>query len=323
MVGRMIGAFALVSLIGGGLLVNWRAQTMEDGALDRWPAVGDFVEVNGTKVHYLRKGAGPDVVLLHGASGNLRDFTFHLVDRLAMTYRVTAFDRPGLGYTERSSEYRGALNTSAETPQEQAALLAAAAGRLGIERPIVVGHSYGGSVAMAWALDHDAAGVVSLAGAIMPWPGGLDLQYRLLGNVVGGALIPPLVTAFLKPMSTGGSVDGIFDPQDMPEGYLMHVGPGLSLRREVIRANGQQVYGLRPALVEMSRRYADLALPVELLHGTADTIVGLKIHSEAAAEILPDARLTRLEGVGHMPQHARPGAVVEAIHRAAERAGLR
>jgi pimeloyl-ACP methyl ester carboxylesterase len=319
----MIGIIALAGVLGGGLFVNWRAGSMEAAALDRWPASGAFTEVDGVRVHYVQRGEGPDVVLVHGASGNLRDFTFDLMDRLARDYRVTAFDRPGLGYTGRKAHDKGVFNPRAESPQEQAALLAQAARQIGVTRPVVVGHSYGGAVAMAWGLDHQPAAVVSLAGAIMPWPGALDLQYRVLGNAAGGALIPPLVTAFLRPMATREAVAGIFAPQSMPEGYLEHVGPGLSLRRSAIRANGQQVYRLRPALVEMSARYDTLDLPIELVHGTADTTVGLSIHSQAAARILPNVRLTELDGVGHMPQHARPGAVIEAIHRAAERAGLR
>lgn len=319
----MIGIALLASLLGGGALVQWRAGTREAAALDRWPAVGEFVTVDDVPLHYIQTGSGPDVVLLHGASGNLRDFTFDLVDKLAQDYRVTVFDRPGLGHSGRRAQHRGAFNTNAETPQEQAALLADAAAQLGVSNPVVVGHSYGGAVAMAWGLDHDAAAIVTLGGAIMPWPGKLDVQYRLLGNAVGGALVAPIVTAAVDPMRTYDAVEGIFAPQSMPDGYLAHIGPGLSLQRHVIRANGRQVFRLRPALVEMSARYATFALPVELLHGTADTTVGYDIHAVAAAQLLPDAQLTALEDVGHMPQHARPGAVIEAIHRAATRAGLR
>lgn len=319
----MIGVFLVLLLLGGCAVTQIRADRAEKQAEDRWPPIGDFVEVDGLRVHYVQKGSGPDVVLLHGASGNLRDFTFSLVDRLARDYRVTAFDRPGLGYTGRAERYEGAFNARAETPQDQAALLAQAARRIGVSRPVVVGHSYGASVAMAWGLDQDAAAVVSLGGAIMPWPGSLDTQYQVLGSSVGGAVVPAFVTAFVDPMSTRKSVAGIFAPQDMPDGYLAYLGPGLSLRRETIRANGRQVARLRPALVEMSKRYGDLTIPVELVHGTADTTVGYAIHSEAAAKLLPNARLTPLDGVGHMPHHAREGATVEAIRRAAERAGLR
>ncbi|KUF11737.1 alpha/beta fold hydrolase [Pseudoponticoccus marisrubri] len=315
---------AVAAPASGGVALDLRASRAERAAEDRWPAKGQFVEIAGTRVHYVQAGDGPDVVLLHGAGGNLRDFTYGLTDALTQHYRVTAFDRPGLGYTGRASEaYGGAFNPRAESPQVQAALLAGAAQAIGLKRPVVVGHSFGGAVAMAWALEHEAAAVVSLAGAIMPWPGGLDAQYRLIGSRLGGALVPPAVTALTDPMSTAETVGRIFAPQAVPEGYLAHVGPGLTLRRATLRANGRQVNVLRPALEQMSTRYDTLDLPVELLHGTADTIVGLDIHSRGAAALLPDAALTVLEDVGHMPHHARPGAALEAIHRAARRAGLR
>ncbi|WP_343222736.1 alpha/beta hydrolase [Mameliella sediminis] len=320
---RILGAVLLLLVLGGCAVTQIRADRAEREAETRWPPVGQFVEVGGLRVHYVQKGSGPDVVLLHGASGNLRDFTFKLVDLLAKDYRVTAFDRPGLGYTTREARFAGAFNASAETPPDQAAILARAAAELGVRRPIVVGHSFGGAVAMAWGLDQEAAAVVSLGGAIMPWPGALDSQYQVLGNPLGGAIVPQFVTAWYGEDRIEQAVSGIFAPQAAPPGYIQHIGPGLSLRRETIRANGRQVASLRPALVEMSKRYPGLTIPVELVHGTADTTVGFEIHTVAAAKLLPDARVTPLQGVGHMPQHARPGAVIEAINRAADRAGLR
>ncbi|SMX48304.1 alpha/beta fold hydrolase [Maliponia aquimaris] len=320
---RLLGALIALAILGGCAVTQIRADRTESDAEARWPPVGRFVEVDGLRVHYVQKGRGPDVVLLHGASGNLRDFTFQLVDLLARDYRVTAFDRPGLGYTTRDARFAGAFNTRAETPQDQAAILARAAAQLGVTRPVVVGHSYGGSVAMAWGLDQNAAAVVSLGGAIMPWPGSLDAQYQVLGSALGGAIVPQFVSAFYDEARVREAVSGIFAPQSVPEGYLDHIGPGLSLRRDTIRANGRQVAALRPALVEMSKRYPTLTIPVELVHGSADTTVGYEIHTVAAAKLLPNAHVTRLEGVGHMPQHARPGAVLEAIRRAAQRAGLR
>ena len=90
-----------------------------------------------------------------------------------------------------------------------------------------------------------------------------------------------------------------------------------------MRANAQQVNRLRPHVVEMSARYPTLPMPVEIVHGTADTIVPLQIHSEPLSKQIPGAVLTRLEGIGHMPHHADPQAVSDAIDRAAARAGLR
>jgi pimeloyl-ACP methyl ester carboxylesterase len=124
-------------------------------------------------------------------------------------------------------------------------------------------------------------------------------------------------------MSTGDAVAGIFAPQAMPDGYLAHVGPGLTLRTPVLRANARQINTLRPHVTAMAARYPGLAIPVEFVHGTKDSTVPLIVHSEPAADLIPGARLTVLDGVGHMPHHARPGAVVAAIDRAARRAGLR
>jgi pimeloyl-ACP methyl ester carboxylesterase len=64
-------------------------------------------------------------------------------------------------------------------------------------------------------------------------------------------------------------------------------------------------------------------MPVEIVHGTADDVVPIHIHSEPLANQIPGAVLTRLDGIGHMPHHSAPEAVKAAIHRAAARAGLR
>ena len=320
----VIFAGLALALAGCGVIIDRTAARAEAEAEERWPPVGRFAEVDGTRVHYVQKGNGPDVVLIHGAGGNVRDFTFSLMDRLAQDYRVTAFDRPGLGYTGRMRpELAKPFNAEAESPQAQAALLSQAAQQIGVSAPVVLGHSYGGAVAMAWGLDHPASALVIVSGAIMPWPGGLGKQYTVVGSSVGGAVLPPFATAFVNPMNTGNVLESIFAPQPVPEGYLEHVGPGLSLRRGTIRANARQVNNLRQHLVTMSARYPELEMPVELVHGDADTIVGLRVHAAQALPLLPDANLTVLEGLGHMPHHAREGAVVEAVRRAAERAGLR
>ena len=284
----------------------------------RYPPTGPLIEVGGTTVHAHVEGTGPDVILIHGASGSTRDFTFDLVARLKDRYRVIAFDRPGLGHT-------GRLPGWSETPAEQAALLDAAAAELGVGRAVIVGHSYGGAVALAWALDRPdrAAAVVSLAGAAHPWEGELGLWYQVTSTRLGGATVVPLVAALAPRSVAERTVAAIFAPQPVPEGYVAHVGVELTLRPETLRANARQVNGLKPHVRAMAARYPGLAQPVEILHGDADTIVPLATHSEPLARLAPNARLTILPGVGHMPHHADPEAAVAAIDRAAERAGLR
>ncbi|SNS41893.1 alpha/beta fold hydrolase [Tropicimonas sediminicola] len=283
-----------------------------------YPPIGRLLPVGGGMVHALTTGSGPDVVLLHGASGNLRDFTFDLVGRLARDFRVTAFDRPGLGHSDP-------LHADGESPAEQAAVLDAAAGMLGLGRAVIVGHSFGGSVAMAWALEHPerVAAVVTLAGATMPWPGDLGPWYRIASTTFGAATVVPLVSGWLPDSYARNSVASIFAPQQPPDGYLEHVGIPLTLRRAaVLRSNVRQVAGLKPHVAAMARRYPGLSVPVEIVHGTADTIVPAAVHAHPMSRLLPTARLTELPGIGHMPHHVAPDATLAAIRSAAVRAGL-
>jgi pimeloyl-ACP methyl ester carboxylesterase len=285
------------------------------------PPEGQFVEVDGRLVHYTVKGAGPDLVLLHGAFGSQADFTFDLVDRLAQDYRVTAFDRPGAGYS--AALHGGHFSSRGASPVEQARHLAKAASALGVTRPIVLGHSFGGAVALAWALEEDAAAVVSVAGVALPWPDGLDWIYRINGSALGGLLVAPVLSALVPDARIRAGVEGAFPPNTMPVGYADHIGTYMAVRLTALRATTRQVRGLWAHIVRQSARYDKLGLPIELLHGDADISVPLTIHSGPLSERVPSAHLTVLEGAGHMPHHADPKAVVAGVHRAAQRAGLR
>ncbi|MEL7026989.1 MAG: alpha/beta hydrolase [Pseudomonadota bacterium] len=284
------------------------------------PPEGQFVEVEGRQVHYVEKGDGPPIVLIHGAFGSLRDFTFDLMDRLAETHRVIAFDRPGLGYSD--ALYDDAFSSRAESPADQARILAAAAEKLGAENPIVLGHSFGGIVAMAWALDHDPAAVVMVAGVALPWPGDLGWIYRVNGTVFGGGLIAPALTGFTPEARINAGVHSTFLPGPMPDGYDTHIGTYMPLRLPIFRANARQVNWLRPHVVEMEKRYGDLTMPIEIVHGSADETVPIRVHSGPMSERYDNVTLTIVDGAGHMPHHSHPDAVVAAVARATQRAGF-
>ena len=313
-------------LTGYGVFVDRRADLREAAAEARYGPIGHLINVNGTEVHAFVAGAGPDLILIHGASGNLRDFSFDLVERLQDRYRVIAFDRPGLGWTERLPTYRNTRNIQGETPREQAALLQLAADALNVRNPIVVGHSFGGAVALAWGLErpNDTAAIVGLGAVSNPWPGSLSTLYRINASRLGSAVVVPWLAAFASKHRIDETIASIFAPDAVPEGYIRRVGAPLTVRRTALRANAQQVWNLRPHIVEMSVLYADtLKMPVEIVHGTADTIVPMDIHADVLASQLRNARYTKLEGIGHMPHHAVPESVVDVIDSAALRAGLR
>jgi pimeloyl-ACP methyl ester carboxylesterase len=304
-------AISLVVLLGtlAGLTV-WRANAREAAAIAAFPPDGQFVTVDGHRVHYVMKGSGPDLVLIHGASGSLRDFSFGLIDRLAQDYRVIAVDRPGLGHSDPLPEI---------SLVAQARVIKAAVAKLGVTKPIVLGQSYGGAVALAWALDGGPRALVLVSSPSLPWPGKLDIWYRLTSNPLGRALIVPLASAFVPQSYVIAATDAVFTPDPVPPGYDAWIGTELTIRRATLATNVAQVNALRAELVTMEPRYPTLTLAIELVHGDADTIVPIDIHSRPLSQLLPNATLTVLPGTGHMPQHAQPDAVIAAIARAALR----
>lgn len=306
-------------------VTQWRASAHEAAAEAAHPPAGEIVTVDGVPVHYKIMGEGPDLVLIHGASGNLNEFTMGFAQTLSERYRVIMFDRPGLGWTGRLPGKLGAWNSREETPQDQVRLLAGAGDQLGVENPIIMGHSFGGIVAIAWGLERpeDTAALVLVAAVAEPWPGDLGPTYTVGGTALGGALLIPMVTAFMPEAYVEQSIGSVFAPQDAPDGYAKHLGVGLTLRRESIRANSQQVNALRPHVVDMQKHYHTLTMPIELVHGTADTTVPADIHAKVFVNDVPNANLTLLPGQGHMPQQTAQDDIFAAIDRAAARAGLR
>ncbi len=303
----------ILALVVALALVTDAVATRRERAVEAaFPPLGRILLVEGRRVHALTRGTGPDLILIHGASGNLRDL-MPLIALLAPNWRVTAFDRPGLGWSDPIPD--------GPSLRAQALHLSQAASDLGIRDPVILGQSYGGSVALAWALHASLRprGLVLVSSPSLPWPGALDPWYRLTNTWIGRALVVPLAAAFVPDAHVDAAISGIFAPDPAPEGYLGYIGAGLSLRRSALLTNTAQVNALRANIVAQSALYPILTLPIELIHGTADTIVPLTIHSQPLSAILPQAHLTVLPGTGHMPHHADPGVILAAI----ERAGLR
>ena len=86
-------------------------------AVARWaerrhPPEGEFIEVDGARLHHSDRGTGRPVVLLHGNAVTGDDYnTSGVAERLVGTHRVVIFDRPGFGHSDRP---RGRLWTAAE-----------------------------------------------------------------------------------------------------------------------------------------------------------------------------------------------------------------
>lgn len=274
-------------------------------------APGKFMDINGRRLHYVTEGDGPPLVLIHGASGNLLDWTFNLFDRLKRRYRVLAVDRPGLGFSDPAPVSHDLFS--------QAAVIHAAATNLGMGQATIVGHSYGGAVALAYALAHqpDVSGVLAIAAPSQVWSGGVDRLYNITNTPIIGPIFSNIVPIVASDNLINSAIGSIFAPQPVPDGYIAHIRPDLATRPPVYRRNAAQIGALKETIRTMVPRYGDLKIPIELIHGTADTTVGLEIHSEIFARNHANVRLTRLDGVGHMPHHTNPDTVLQAIDRLA------
>jgi pimeloyl-ACP methyl ester carboxylesterase len=251
----------------------------------------------------------PPVVLLHGASGNLSDLRMALGDRLAPHYRVILLDRPGHGWSDRPG---GSADAS---PGRQAALIHQALQRIGVTRAIMVGYSWSGALATAYALAYpDAvAGLVLLAPVTHHWPGGVGWFNPVLATRFIGPLFARTIALPLGMLLIGPAVRAVFAPQQPPAGYVDRAGAEMILRPAEMIANAEDLVALKAFVTAQSPNYATIQVPVEIIAGDSDTVVSPNLHARAIAEVLPRVRLMVLPGVGHMVQFAAPDRIVEAI----------
>lgn len=298
-------------------LMLLRASRNERRAEADYPPSGQFVTVSGQRIHLKVEGQGPPIVLIHGASGSLRDMTFALAPALSDRFTVISVDRPGLGYSPP-------LPNSGETLKAQADLLAAAIRKLGFSRVYLLGQSYGGSVALKWTLDHPdmVAGLLLVSAPSNVWDGGLGALYALNANPLSGPILRLFVSAFPPNTLIRKTIKTIFAPQKVPDGFIEHLGTPLTLRRASQRANALQLAALKDQLRPMASRYGEISVPVEVVHGTADTIVPETVHTENIARQIGNFNATLLPGIGHMPHQTNTDAVIAAARRLDEKAGL-
>ena len=308
--------FYLAALFLGLLLLLWFYAAWTTWRIkSTYPPVGDFVAVEGLRLHYqkrgkLRDGVAP-AVLIHGASGNLRDMMNALGDALATETCVIAFDRPGHGWSERGADMA--------SPTAQAQLIRNALRELGIERPVILGHSWGGAVAAAYAVQFgdEISGVVPLSGALFPWPGGIAWYHDVIAMpVVGSVFLRTLITPAAQMLAPAG-VAATFKPNEAPEGYAEAIGLPMIFRASEFGANSEDVRSLKENLAAQSARYGEISAPTIVITGNADFTVSPKIHSYAFHHAVKGSELIKLKGVGHMPHYARGEIVADAVLRLA------
>jgi pimeloyl-ACP methyl ester carboxylesterase len=282
------------------------------------PPRGRIVPVDGGSVHLVDRGPegrSPEaaIVLLHGASANSGDMMMAIGDRLSRRFRVLAVDRPGHGWTDRIGE------RAASSPAAQATTIRAALVAVGVDRAVVVGHSWSGSLATALALDHPdlVSGLVLLAGATHPWMGGVAWYNTAASNDRFAPLFNYTIATPVTALALDAGIRAVFAPNEPPPGYAERTAVRLLLRPAEFQANAEDLVDLNAYLKVQSRRYGEIRVPTSILHGEADKIVSPVIHSVAINRQIAGSRLTLLPGVGHMPHYAATETVLSEIERVA------
>jgi pimeloyl-ACP methyl ester carboxylesterase len=297
-------------LVLAPLLLWFATRQLVARAERAYPPEGQFETVQGVPLHYVSRGSGPAVVLIHGAFGALQDFTATIAPALQRGHRVIAVDRPGHGYSGRPPG-RGL------TPARQAELLHGLLQRLQPGPATLVGFSLGGAVALAYALAHPEAvrALVILNGGSFPWPTPEDRIYSLPGIPLLGPLLVRTVVMPLGTVQAAANVREAFAPEPVPEAYGR--SPlALALRPASFEANADDVLALKAALREQSRRYGELRMPLAIVAGAGDQIVSPLIHAQALHAAVPGSAFTLLPRAGHQILYTRPADVLAAIARA-------
>lgn len=283
----------------------------------RFPNTGTLTDIGGYRLNALQVPAGanadlPPIVFIHGASGNLRDQETAFLGPLKGRAELLFVDRPGHGYSERG----GPQN---DVPGGQAGAIATLMEKRGIDKAIIVGHSFGGAIAASFALMHPqkVIGTVFLAAATHPWPGGIDWHYRLTSTPLLGWLFSQLLVMPAGMLLLDAGTRSVFAPNARREAYSQDGATALVLRPQNFRDNASDVANLLAYVERVSPRYSEIKTPAVIITGDSDPVVLANIHSTGLKRDLEHSELVWLKGVGHKPDYVATDLAIAAIEKLA------
>ncbi|TXD61876.1 alpha/beta hydrolase [Ralstonia sp. TCR112] len=273
-----------------------------------FPPEGKFLDVGADRVHYTDRGKGPAIVFVHGLCGNLRNFAYLDMERLARSHRVIVIDRPGAGRSVRGAD-------SPANIYAQARMVAQCIEKLGLDKPVLVGHSLGGAISLAVGLNHPQvirrlALIAPLTHAESAPPGafgGLVLPSPLVRRLVSWTLAIPLSI-----INSRKAIAAVFAPEAMPKDFPFKGGGLLGLRPHVFYAASSDLVAAPEDLPDMERRYASMTVPVDVLYGRGDRILNVKRQGEALKQKLDRVNLRIIDG-GHMLPVTQPALTTDWV----------
>ncbi|MDZ8055464.1 MAG: alpha/beta fold hydrolase [Aulosira sp. ZfuVER01] len=302
-------AIVIAVLVAVFLVLVLASKKAVQQAEAEFPPIGEFVTVEGVRIHYLCQGSGKAVVLIHGNTGFIQDFTPEVFNSAAQAYRTFAFDRPGHGYSDRP-------RNEAITAIDQARLLREALQQLGIETPIIVGYSWGGSVALGYALEYpnELSGLV-LLGALAFRRERLNPLLEIIAETpIIGDLFRAILPVVLGRNLVQQNLIKAFAPDTVPANYL-RIAQALWTRPSQTLALTQDNLTINPTLAALSPRYSQIRVPVVIVTGNQDQIVNAQANSLALHQVVMRSELIELPKTGHAIPKTRPQIVIDAIRR--------
>jgi pimeloyl-ACP methyl ester carboxylesterase len=273
---------------------------------------GEFVTLGDIRVHFVSRGEGPAVILIHGNSGSHLDFPDELVSILSLKYRTILFDRPGHGFSDRPED-------RVITVEHQANLLHAFVEKLGLESPVIVGHSWGGSLSLAFALLHpeNYAGAVLIA----PYAFGSEEDESTLDFFLGATLptmplVGDLAVKVLTPifgdwMIEQGLIEA-FSPGAVPEEYLAS-SKKLWSRETQVRAYAEDEKTINGSLAELSLKFEEINRPLVIIAGEKDALVPHQEHAVRLHQTVFHSKLILVPDTGHQIHQTHPDLVIDAV----------
>jgi pimeloyl-ACP methyl ester carboxylesterase len=309
----LLGLILLLALVGAALV--WFTSNMAKRVEAMLPPRGQFMDIDGQRIHYVDTGGNkPPIVMIHGLGGNLLHFGYAMADKLANDYRVILVDRPGAGYSTRPDEAPATLTAQAKT-------VATLIRRLGLKQPLVVGHSLGGAVSLAIALDHpDCAGgltlIAPLTHVVASPPGvfkGLEIASPLMRKIIAWTVATPLG------IRRGPTLlKEVFAPEAAPADFPLRAGGILGLRPSAFYATSTDLMSAAETLPGYMARYKSLDIPMAMLYGRGDRLLDYRAQGEAMKIVCPALDLELVEG-GHMLPMTQADRCVALVRRVAER----
>ena len=276
------------------------------------PPRGRFIDVDGVCLHYVERGNGRPLVLFHGNGSMIQDFeSSGLIDLAAENYRVIVFDRPGFGHSLRPRNV-------VWTPEAQADLFRKALDRLSVRRAIVLGHSWGASVAVALAIRHPSfvEALVLASGYYFP-TARADVAASSVPAIPGlGDIINYTISPILSRLMWPVMLRKVFGPRSVPEKFA-GFPKEMAVRPSQIRASAAEAALMIPAAFASSKTYSELEMPTIIIAGADDRLIDINEQSVRLYDEVKQSKLHRIAGAGHMIHQSATADLMAAIDEAA------